>query len=208
VLNNQIPFDYAPPVAKKPRKYPVSPELHEKIRKLYQGLTGDGQVNAFARRIGYPRWKISRYALQNGWVARQNKELNWSDAEIRILKNNAQYTPEIIQRRLKQAGHRRSLAGIILKRKRLRMLQNLKGESARSLSYCLVVDVHVIRRAILSGKLKADKRGTARTDAQGGDIWYIKTRDIREYITENLCEIDFRKVDKYWMVDILTGKGF
>ena len=53
------------------------------------------------------------------------------------------------------------------------------------------------------GWLKASQRDTSRTPRQG-EIFYIKDQWIREFIIESVSIIDFRKVDKYWFVDILA----
>ncbi len=189
----------------KPPRWPITREIHDSIVRVYQKDTGNGQVRALAIRLGYPRWKISRYAIQIGLIAKQKKEPDWSDKEIRILEHASRLHPERIQKKLKLAGFSRSVTGIVLKRKRMRFLRNLDGESAQSLSHCLGVDVHNILNAIAAGKLKAEQRGTKRTDHQGGDIWYIKNKDIRKYILNWLNEIDIRKVDKYWFCDLLSS---
>jgi hypothetical protein len=190
----------------KPIRFPITPEIHEQIVKVYQRDTGNGQIAALALRLGYPRWKISRYAIQAGLIAKQKKEPDWSDREIHILELNAYRCPEVIQRRLKSSGFSRSATGIVLKRKRMRFLQNLDGMSATSLAQCLGVDVHFVMRAIKGGRLLAERRGTNRTEVQGGDIYFIKEKDIKEYILTWINEIDIRKVDKWWFVSLLSGK--
>ena len=189
----------------KPLRWPITPEIHDKIKNAYHTITGNGEILDLARCLGYPRWKITRYAVQQGWIAKQKKEPNWMDKELEILERSAHLSPEVIQRHLKGAGFRRSAIAIQLKRKRMRFLQNLQGQSARMLSECLGVDVKFVTRAIQNGRLKAHRRGTERTPQQGGDIYYIKDSAIKTYILENLNEIDIRKVDKYWFVDILTN---
>jgi hypothetical protein len=189
-------------------KYPITPEIHEQIVRVYQRDTGNGQVKALALRLGYPRWKITRYAIYAGLIAKQKKEPNWGPKEIKILKQYAHRTPEKIQKHLRRAGFQRSMVGIVLKRKRLRLPANLGGISATQLSYCLGVDIHNITRAIKMGKLKAEYRETHRTTAQGGDIWFIRADDIKKYILAWLHEIDIRKVDKYWFCHLLTQMEF
>jgi hypothetical protein len=187
----------------KPVKYPITPEIHEAIEKVYLRDTGNGQVAALATRIGYPRWKITRYAIQVGLIAKQKKEPDWSERELHIMEFNAHRSPETIQRKLKLADFNRSVTGIVLKRKRERMPGNLEGMSARSLSHCLGVDVHFVMRAIKGGRLKVQMRETHRTEAQGGEIYFIKNKAIKEYILTWLNEIDIRKVDKTWFVSVL-----
>ncbi len=192
--------------SKKPSRFLITPEIHEAIVRVYQCGTGNGQVRALAERFNYPRWKISRYAIQAGLIAKQKKEPDWNEREIHILELNAHRCPEVIQRKLKMVGFTRSVTGIVVKRKRERMLKNLEGMSAREFSHCLGVDDHFVIKAIKAGRLKAEQRGTKRTEAQGGDIYFIKDKAIKEYILNWINEIDIRKVAKYWFVDLLTSK--
>jgi len=207
--NACLPFDaYRPLKSNKPVKYVITPEIHKQIKRTYQNRTeGSGEIKALAGRLGLPRWKVSRHAIQNGWIEKQKKEPNWTEPELRILKNNAMHCMEVIQRKLKQAGYKRSIAGILLKRKRMRFQSNLKGMSATQLAECLGEDIHFVRRAIKQSRLKATKRQDARTERQGGSTYYIKDKDIKAYIIDNVHEINMKKTDKYWLVDILTGKG-
>jgi hypothetical protein len=190
----------------KTSAWPITQEIHEAIIRVYRNITGRGEVKALAKRLNYPRWKITRYAIQIGLIAKQKKEPNWTEKEIRILYKNAHHHPENIQKKLKKAGFNRSTTGIVLKRKRMRFTKNLEGMSATSLALCLGIDSHFVTKAIAAGKLKATKRGSKRTEKQGGDIYFIKDRDIQQYILTWLNEIDIRKVDKYWFCDILTMK--
>lgn len=189
----------------RPRKWVITPEIHERIKKVYQRDTGNGQVAALAKSIGFPRWKISRYAITQGWIAKQKKEPNWGPEEDAIVERYGHLALESIQRKLRKAGFSRSVSGIVNRRRKLRIPSNLSGYSACQLAECLGVDHHFVTRAIKQGRLKAKKRGTKRTEQQGGDSYFIKERRIRDYIKDNLHEIDIRKVDKYWLVDILTA---
>jgi len=206
--NSCLPFDaYRPTKSKKPVKYVITPGMHEQIKRTYQTrVQYSGEIGDLAKRLGLPRWKISRYAVGKGWIEKQKKEPNWTEPELRILKNNAMHCMEVIQMKLKHAGHKRSIAGILLKRKRMRFQSNLKGMSATQLAECLGEDIHFVRRAIKQGRLKATKRQDARTEKQGGSMYFIKDKDIKVYIIENVHEIDMKKIDKWWFVSILTGK--
>jgi len=193
-------------VALKPVKYTVSPLQSEQIRKTYQASTGSGEIAELAKRLRLPRWKITRHAQKMGWIAKGKKEPYWTEEEEKTLQHFARYCPEKIQLKMVAAGYaRRTVAAICLKMKRLRCRQNIEGYSARFVSECLGVDVHFVTRAINTGKLRAKKRGTARTEEQGGDMWFIREWDIRAYIIENVNEIDIRKVDKTWFVDLLAN---
>jgi hypothetical protein len=58
---------------------------------------------------------------------------------------------------------------------------------------------------IESGDLKAIRRETARTELQGGDIWFIEKTAVKAFIIQNIGIVDIRKVDKFWFVEMLTG---
>ncbi|MBW2607721.1 MAG: hypothetical protein JRD05_08810 [Deltaproteobacteria bacterium] len=193
-------------------KYSFTAEMDEQIRRLYLNDVGikpvayKGPVRDLALKFGMPRWRVSRRALELGILPVQKKEPNWSEKEIKILEHASQYTLQVIQRKLKAAGYSRSQMGILLKRRRMRFLNNLKGYSAESVAMCFGIDSHAVIRWIENGWLKAKKRGTNRTARQGGDQWYIKDKDIRDFIIDSAAVIDIRKVDKYWLIDLLAGK--
>jgi hypothetical protein len=203
VVKMSIPYDYEPPPKSfKPRKYPpISPEMHEKIKRLYQNRKiGSGEIGEFGKRHGLPRWKITRYAIIKGWIEKQKKAVPWTDNEINILKRNAMHCPETIQRKLRKRGYFRTLASIELKRKRLKLPANLDGQSANSLAMCLGEDIHFVLAAIRSGKLRAMRREGNRKY----DMWLISDKDARDFIVKNVNMIDLKKVDKYWIVDLLA----
>jgi hypothetical protein len=193
----------------KPIKWKLPPEADAVIRRAYQTVVGFSRrsvVKELAARYGVPRWKISRRACHLALTAKQRKEPDWSDRELKILERSAHLGPQVIQRHLKAKGFYRSESGIVMQRKRRRFLQNLHGYSANQVAQCFGIDNKSITRWIHLGYLKATKRGTGRTSRQGGDIYYIKNKSIRDFILEYLPLIDIRKVDKYWFVDLLVGK--
>lgn len=190
-------------------KYHFTPYIDDIIKKVYreiQPISGKSPIILLlARKLNMPRWKISRRARDIGAYEPRIKELKWSDAELRILELNTRKQPEAIQRHLKKQGYQRSITGIILKRKRMRFLKNLGGYTSRQLAEAFGIDDHCITRWINKGYLKAERRGTLRTEIQGGDMWYIKEKDIKKFIIENIGLIDIHKVEKFWFVDILIN---
>lgn len=186
-------------------RWQLTPEIEASIRRVYRETTGNGEINAFSKRLGIPSWRISRWALHLGVVEPRRKEPDWSDPELAVLERWAHLTPERIQIRLKHAGFHRSVMGIFLKRKRMRFLRNLDGYNSRQLAECFGVNCSkTITRWIEAGHLKAERRGTNRLEIQGGDMWWIHEKDIRRFIVENIALIDIRKVDKFWFVDLLA----
>ena len=190
---------------KFPEKYPVSNEAHEEIKRVYRQPPRSNQIRDLARRLRLPRWKVTRYAIRQGWIAKTRKEPPWTEKETATLQKLARYAPEVVARKMQKRGYKRTVTACVLKMKRMHMSMNLNGQSARALARCLGVDDHYVTRAIKRGDLAAEPRGTARTGKQGGDMHYIKDKDVRKFIIENVAIIDLRKVDKYWFVDLLAG---
>jgi hypothetical protein len=187
------------------KEYIFTSLMDEAIRKDYRTGTGNGEVKRLAEILKIPRWRITRRAREIGAYEPKVKEPDWSEREITVLERNAHKNPETIRRSLLKHGYKRSIAGIILKRKRLRLPSNLEGYSACKLAECFGVDNKVITRWIEKGWLKAEKRGTRRTEKQGGDAYYIKEKDIRQFIVESIGVIDIRKVEKTWFVDVVAN---
>jgi len=193
-------------------KHILPPGADDLIRKAYQEKVGmesctkkNHPVRDLAKKLGVPRWKISRRACTLGLITKKKKEPNWTKPELKLLESQARFGPETIQRKLKKLGYSRSVTAIMVKRTRMRFMQNLNGQSACSLAVCFGVDCKTITRWIRNGYLKAEKRGTDRTELQGGDTYYIKDAWVRKFIINSVDEIDFRKLDKYWLVDLLAG---
>lgn len=193
------------------KKYIFTPEIDTQIRETYQkavympAFHKTAPVKRLAAKFKIPRWKISRRAGELGVRMITKKESDWTDSEKKILERQAYKHPEVIQRHLKKAGFHRSVQAIVLKRKRTHLLQSLGFETAHSLALCLGIDEHAVIKYIKKGWLKAKKRGTKRTHRQGGDHWLIKLTDIHRFIIENVSILDFRKIDKFWLVDLLAG---
>jgi hypothetical protein len=140
-----------------------------------------------------------------GVVEPRRKEPNWSEEELEILEKHGHLCLERIQIRLKKAGFSRSLNGILLKRKRMRIPGNFEEYSANRLAECFGVDPKTVTRWIQDRHLVAGKRGTDRLPQQGGDMHWIRARDVRRFVVENVALVDFRKVDKFWLVDLLAN---
>lgn len=190
----------------KPVKYTIDHRHYDRIKQVYLSGTGQGQVTALAKLIGIPRWKITRFAISQGWVQKAVKSKAWSPEEEAMLQNLSRYCIDKIAQKMRNAGYPRTPTAIAMRMRRKRTRSNLKGYSAHQVSECLGIDSKGVTRLITQKKLVADRRGTARTEQQGGDMWYIKPKELRDYVINYISEIDFRKIDRYWLVDILIGE--
>ena len=190
-------------------RYARTPEIDAEIRRVYQQpQLKRGQVNALAKRIGWPRWAVSTRARSLGLTIPRFKEADWSERELHILQLNGWRSPLAIQARLKTARSRRTLTGIVLKRNRMHLTAKyLNGYSSRLLAEAFGIDSKTVTEWIERGWLKAVRRRSSRTPQQGGDTWWIKGKDVRAFIIGHAEMLDLGKVNRSWFVDILTGKA-
>jgi hypothetical protein len=149
-----------------------------------------------------PRWAVYQRALQIVVVTSSHQKKKWEDEEIKILKKNARYEPQTIKKRLEAAGFQRSISSIVLKRKRMRLLVNLKGMSACLCAEFLGIDLHRVLDFIKSGLLKAE---IIRQDREGKANYYIRGKNLRSVIMNNPDLIDLRKIEKYYFIELLAN---
>jgi hypothetical protein len=150
-----------------------------------------------------PHWALKKRARELGLA--RTKEQPWSEPELAILARYAWMSDERIRLKLKAAGYARSATAIHLKLRRMQFKRNGNFYSANSLAQALGIDSHAVTRWIKSGHLKAKLRGTARGPQQNGDIYLIHEKDVRRFILEHPTDIDLRKVDQLWFIDLLAA---
>jgi hypothetical protein len=76
-------------------------------------------------------------------------------------------------------------AAIHLKLNGMKFKQDVTFYSANSLASALGIDNRIVSRWIKSGHLKAQLRGSARGEAQHGDIYLLQEKDVRRFILEH-----------------------
>lgn len=189
------------------RRYPPDERLDEAIRRLYLSSPARGEVSRFARSIGRPRSWVGSRAAALGVVRPRTAPLPWSAEEDALLEATAHLHPKSVATKLKALGASRSETAIVMRRKRLGM--RAEGDpdrySSRALGRVMGIDAKKVVRWITTGRLKAKRAGTARTEAQGGDEWEIHRRDVRAFLISHLGDWDHRRCDQLWLVEILAG---
>ena len=184
-------------------KYLFTPERDREILYTYSINTDSKpRVISLAKKFNMPRWAIYQRALKIGAVNSSHQKRPWNDEEIRILEKNARYEPLTIKKKLAKAGFQRSMASIVLKRKRMRLLSNLEGMSACICAEFLGVDLHWVLNYINTGSLKAE---VIRRDREGRANYFIREKDLREFIINNPDLIDLRKVEKYYFIELVAN---
>jgi len=191
---------------KSRRKHVFNHQIDQLIREIYlsnrSARTRPG-IRLLAKKVGIPHWALKKRARELGLA--RTKELPWSERELEILARYAWMSDERIRLKLKSAGYPRTGTAIHLKLKRMRFKHDGSFYSASGLAQALGIDSHAVTRWIKSGHLKAKHRGTARTEQQNGDIYLIHEKDVRRFILEHPTDIDLRRVDQIWLLDLITN---
>jgi hypothetical protein len=188
------------------RKYIFTDQIDQLIRETYLSHPGAKTrpgIPMLAKKVGIPHWALKKRARELG-LARA-KEQPWSTPELEILEHYAWMSDDRIRLKLKAAGYSRSATGIHLKLRRMQFKHDPSFYSASGLAQALGIDSHAVLRWIRSGHLKAQFRGTARGEQQNGDIYLIREKDVRRFIVEHPTDIDLRKVDQLWFIDLISN---
>jgi len=200
------PYTWNRARARGRRKYVFTDQIDQLIREIYlshpDAKTRPG-IRLLAKKVDIPHWALKKRARELGLA--RTKEKPWSEAELEILARYAWMSDERIRLKLKAAGYPRTATGIHLKLKRLRFKHDPGFYSANGLAQALGIDSHAVTRWIRCGHLKAYLRGTARGKQQNGDIYLIREKDVRRFILEHPNDIDLRKVDQLWFLDLITN---
>ncbi|MCJ7510375.1 MAG: hypothetical protein MUP14_05770 [Dehalococcoidia bacterium] len=157
-----------------------------------------GRSQEIADRLKVPRWAVNRRAAALGLS--RPKDRPWSaQGEAYLEANFHHVSAKTLARKLG-----RSPTAVKLKAKRLGLRKYDEGYTASSLAEALDVDPHWVLARIRSGKLRASHRHTERTVQQGGDSWLITDEAVVELLAEHPYDIDLRKVDSLWFMDLIA----
>lgn len=185
--------------------------LDERIAELWPTLEiPEGAVTGvkeLARILGEPHWLITQRCRGMGLTRPRKKEPKWTAAEDELMKYVPLHDPEKSSELFKAHGFNRTATAIMVRAKRLNISRRCKDAfSARSAAMVLGLDNKTVCEYCLKGIIKSSRRKTKRLPQQGGDPHSIERADLRRFVIDNLELIDFRKVDKFALVDLLAGE--
>jgi len=178
------------------KKYFWTPEQDAFIREHYDSANKN-RSKELAAALGVPRWVVNRRARDLGLS--KLKERPWSPAELEYL--GQWYHRTSVKKIAQRLG--RSVTAVRLKAKRVGYRKYAEGYTASSLATALGVDNKWVRDRIAKGIIKASQRQTERRPEQGGDAWLITEQAFIDFLRDHPYEIDLRKVDQLWFLDIL-----
>lgn len=198
---------HTPGVPRRSWAHLIDDHFDAVVRRMYHQPPRRGLVQETARALGVPRAVILARAVTLGIALPKSKEPPWTQAEERILEEHAHKVPVVVQRALAAAGFKRTASAIARRRQRLKLdTSDPDHLTARQLAQAMGVDGSTVAYWIDRHGLKASRRGTERTAAQGGDMYSIATKDFRRWMAANRQFIDLRKVDRHWFLGLVFDK--
>ncbi|CAM5657207.1 hypothetical protein MAUB1S_11434 [Mycolicibacterium aubagnense] len=193
-----------------PERHTFTPEEDETIRSEWALLSGrkKGEVSELADRLRLPRHLLSQRARKLGLTIPHKKEKAWTSAEDALMSKVPLHDPDRCAEIFRENGFNRTPTAIMVRSKRVNLSRRFNiGLSAHAAAKIIGVDSKGVTAYCISGDLKASKRNDSRLPQQGGSRWVIKPVDLRQFVIDNIGRIDFRKVDKFELVRLLTTEG-
>lgn len=187
-----------------------TPEMDARIVELYTEPLIRGSIAAQARVWKCKGNQINYRANQLQLIptSRKKNSQRWTTKEIELLRSMAHLTHKKISSLFSDMGYQRTPDAIetfrIRDGWRARIEHNeiAVGYTAKGLAEIMGVDPKTIQRWIRLKYLKAQ--------SEGGDIrigfYRIKPKAIQRFLTNYIHYVDLTKIDKYWLIDILTSR--
>jgi len=169
------------------------------VRRDYDGT--NLSALRIASKLGITRnavkWQVHRLGLA------MDKSPRWTDREVKILTEMiTQYAPITIARRLS-----RSLNSVVVKSKRLRLSRRVRDGWFTKTEVCEILGVghRKIQGYIDRGELKASYHTERKPQKYGMAMWHIETKNLRDFIKENIGDFQGRNVDLVMIMWLMNG---
>jgi DNA-binding transcriptional MerR regulator len=177
------------------KRYILNEHAVALLRERYDSQTET--IDQLSQLLGVPRYTVRRWAQVLGLA--RTKERPWSEKEIAYLESHFhRLHVSTLARKLK-----RTTTAVALKAKRLGIRKCGEGYTIRSLALALGVDDHKVSHWIDLGLLKATRRQTDRAC----DPYFIPEKAVQEFIVSHPLEIDLKRADGLWLIDLLAKGG-
>jgi hypothetical protein len=187
------------------------PEIDQAIRDYWQSP-------AFGTSAGI-RALLENTGWKRGWVYKRAAELAlttikpgsdyrfWSPAEESILEENPGLPIRALVDKLKRAGFARTWGAVAQKRRDMEIGRRREegalnnNYSTGQLGAALGVSNRQVYQWIRTGLLAAKPL----TGSEVGEM-VIRGKDVRKFLIEYTAHVKFSRIDRYFLVDILTGE--
>lgn len=185
-----------------------TPEIDQAICIAYQSSSyGDGSISAAIKKTGLSAGALHRRAMKLGVATVKANRIRWDKAQLKLLEDNAHLPIKQLQAKfLKVCRVSRTESSIIsmMREKGITITQSRLDAGiypAAELARLMGVNPNTPIYWIKIGILKATKRpGIKITEYE------ITEEAIKDMLINCTAAINFARIDKYWLVDVLTGE--
>ncbi len=169
------------------------------LLERYDGTTG--AIDELVRLLGVPRQRIHSWARRLGLTRKIC--LPWTAAEDAYLEEWAARLP--VEQMARHLG--RSWKTVRQRMDLLGATKQRAGYTVASLASALGCSEAPIRDWIARGWLKATRRQSERTSAQGGDFWLITDDQLVEFVLRHgeAMRVHWTQIRWNWLISVLRG---
>lgn len=168
---------------------------------------GRGEIKRLMHKMEWTAHAIYKRGLYIGALNdAMKKQPEWSPAEDQLLRDNPERNPINLRRMLIHRGYpARTPTAIHNRRSRLHINQTEERAtsgiySCHAAAKLLGVTNHTIARYIKNGYLSAK-----RERGNGNNRYWIEDKQLRDLIKHHVAEIDYTKIDKFWLAEQIRG---
>lgn len=184
------------------RIYTQRDDIDMAVREGYIHAKEKGAIKALAERIGRPAWWVQKRAAQLGVTRTNTTRVDaWTPAELDIVEQYAAAGLDVIAKKLRTAGFKRTPTAIAVQIKR-RLIDRTDPDrwSATQLGPLFGVNPSTVADWIERRGLPAKKSGEGIRAAL-----LCHRRDLRRWIRDNPRFVDLRRIDQAWFWDVMFG---
>lgn len=187
-------------------KRPTNDLIDAAIKRAYTGERHVGFVSRCAAQVGRTRTWVAKRALELGLIQSRDHRA-WSEEEIEYAARFPLVSPVDLSKRMRRKGWHRTPAAIAYQRSVGRVGNSTDGFfTAAGLAEAMGVGTSKVTGWIKADLLKAERRGSARTEAQNGDGYVIHEREVARFVLRYPAHVSLTKLEpnKFWFLDLMA----
>lgn len=198
----------SPAVVRKgrPRQlYPATEAIDALLRERFPACTQPRMLEALAVECSRPSWWLKRRGEALGLEYGFRRQPDWTPQEQAVLAEFSHLSLNTLRGKLRALGTSRTENAIEVRLKKLKLSRvNHDVYCATDLARLMGMTPKTVMRWIHSCDLKATRTPGSTAEAPH---FRITRRALREWIAAHPVEVDLRRVDKYWFIDLAFSKG-
>lgn len=185
---------------------PTNDMIDQIIRRAYTGERKTGFVSRCALQVGRTRDWVQKRAMVLGLSTTADTR-PWTTEEIEFASARPLVPPHELSKQMRRKGWSRTPRAIAHMRTEGRVDRvDAERFTAQGLADIMGVSVSVVTGWIKRDLLKAERRGTTRTEAQRGDGYVIHESDVAAFMLRHSIYVSLPKLEpnKVWFFDLMS----